>query len=290
MSAQQPGNIVSEIREENMYEDYPADFNWRNLFHKLCFEQMLSNFDKLLDFAVFYDYVNKIGASQEVLRIPILNKTKLKSNHYWIMILMTKLPNLRAIKLHGDKMIVVGPDFFKFWVKGMNYMAKEGRQLQKIQINNLLGNWASSGDYLYPVLKPNNNLVSLDFSCQTLSIEDAKAIGKVLADFRQIRELNLTSANLQVNTTKEIADGLMRAKQLEILKLHNNPAMGKGVSTIIYNLAFSPKIRHIDISGLQKSDADCAEALYKLIKISGAIETLNLGNTGIEASLSTDFF
>lgn len=251
---------------------------------------MLSHFDKFLDFPTFYDYVNKLGVAQEVLRIPILNKTKLKSNHYWIMVLMTKLPNLRAIKLHGNKMIHAGPDFFKFWVKGMNYMAKEGRQLQKIQVNNLMGTYASSSDYLFPVLKPHNNLVSLDFSHQSLTIEDAKALGKVLADFRQIRELNLDSANLQVNTTKEIADGLMRAKQLEILKLADNPSMGKGVSSIIYNLAFSPKIRHIDISGLLKSDGDCAEALYKLIKISGAIETLILASTGIEAYLTADFF
>lgn len=49
------------------------------------------------------------------------------------------------------------------------------------------------------------------------------------------------------------------------------------VSTIIYNLAFSPKIRHIDLSDNPGSaNADVAEALFKLIKISGAIETLNL--------------
>jgi hypothetical protein len=40
----------------------------------------------------------------------------------------------------------------------------------------------------------------------------------------------------------------MRAKQLEILKVGKNSGMGVGVNAIIYNLAFSPKIRHIDIS------------------------------------------
>ena len=51
------------------------------------------------------------------------------------------------------------------------------------------------------------------------------------------------------------------------------------VSTVIYNLAFSPKIRHINVSELHASNADMAEAVMKLIKISGAIETLNLKNT-----------
>ena len=281
---------VDTVRSERVYDDYTAAFTWRDLYHKLCFEQMLANFDKLLDFGVFYDYVNKLGDSVQVLRVRTLNKTKLKSNHYWIMVLMTKLTKLRVVKIHGSSNAYVGPDFYKFLLKGMNYMAKDGRQLQKIELNALLGVSSSSGDYLYPCLKPHQNLVSLDFSNQVISTEDAKAIGKVLADFRQVRELNLTNANLNTTTTKEIADGLMRAKQLEVLILHRNPAMSAKVSTIIYNLAFSPKIRHIDISELGASNADTAEALFKLIKISGAIETLNLRNTGVEQHLTQDFW
>ena len=61
-----------------------------------------------------------------------------------------------------------------------------------------------------------------------------------------------------------------------MLKLGRNAGMGAGVSTVLYNLAFSPKIRYIDISELSTSTAEVAEAVYKLIKISGAIETLNM--------------
>ena len=61
--------------------------------------------------------------------------------------------------------------------------------------------------------------------------------------------------------------------------MENNRDMVDKVSTVIYNLAFSPKIRHINLSELHASNADMAEALMKLIKISGAIETLNLKNT-----------
>ena len=70
-------------------------------------------------------------------------------------------------------------------------MAKEGRQLEKLQVNKLLGVYANSADNLFPCLKPHTNLLSLDFSYQTISLEDAKAIGKVLADFRSIRELKM---------------------------------------------------------------------------------------------------
>jgi len=253
---------------------------------------MQANFDKFLDFTLFYDYVNKLGPQIEVLSITSLGKTKLKSNHYWIMVLLTKLTKLRVLKFKGGNPVHLGPDFFKFITKGMNYMAKDGRQLEKFQMNNLIGDQkCNTSDNLYPCLKPNTNLISLNFAkSPRLGLEDARAIGKVLTDFRQIRELDLTSTGLTVETTKEIADGLMRSKQLEILKLGENPSMGTALATVIYNLAFSPKIRLIDLASSTSNIADVAEAIYKLIKISGAIEVLNLNNTGLHTLLTSDFY
>lgn len=66
----------------------------------------------------------------------------------------------------------------------------------------------------------------------------------------------------------------MRAKALEIFKCENNPSMGKTMDTILYNLAFSPKIKMINMSKCGTVSKDTAEALYKLLKISGAIEIL----------------
>lgn len=81
----------------------------------------------------------------------------------------------------------------------------------------------------------------------------------------------------------------MRAKQLEVIKLRNNHQMGKSMNSIIYNLAFSPKIRVIDVQGFSVGDKDFTEAIYKLMKISGAIEYLNLKHSGIQAHINTDF-
>lgn len=249
---------------------------------------MLSYFTKICDFSLFYDYINKLGKSIEVLRIPSLDKTKLKSNHYWIMPLLTKLPALRSIKMHKHSDHNIGPDFFKFVSKGMAHLQATGRNFEKIQIYNLLG--AASGDNLLSCLKPHPSLIVLDFSNNNISIADAKAIGKVLTDFRNIRELSMNNSNLNQNTTKEIADGLMRAKQLEIFKAANNTGMATSVKTILYNLAFSPKIRHVDISDMGSANSEVAEALYKLIKISGAIEILILKNTGVNRYLTEDFY
>ena len=82
----------------------------------------------------------------------------------------------------------------------------------------------------------------------------------------------------------------MRAKQLEILRVNYNTNIGDSLGTIIYNLAFSPKIRHIDMSWTLQGSDTIAEAIYKLIKISGAIETLNMNQSGIVSKLKDDFF
>jgi len=112
-----------------------------------------------------------------------------------------------------------------------------------------------------------------------------------LTDFRSIKELNVTNSGLNQQTTKEIADGLMRAKQLEVLKAANNSGMGPVANTILYNLAFSPKIKHIDLSDMTTGgNAAFAEAIYKLLKISGAIEVLLLKNTGVMKYLTEDFY
>lgn len=88
--------------------------------------------------------------------------------------------------------------------------------------------------------------------------------------------------------SKEIADGLMRAKQLEIIKLRDNTSLD--CVQIIYNLAFSPKINHIDITNVGKANStQTVEALFKLLKISGSIQTLLLGGTSIATNITKDF-
>jgi len=129
---------------------------------------MIEYFTKYLDFKIMYEYINKLGSEISVLRIRALDKTKLKSNHYWIMTLLGKLPALKVLKLHKHEILHLGPDFFKFLQKGFTYMTDSSRNLTKIQINNLLG--SSSQEYLYACLKLQPNLTILKFNDQNLSV------------------------------------------------------------------------------------------------------------------------
>ena len=53
-----------------------------------------------------------------MLRIPSIDKTKLKSNHFWIMPIITKLTTLRVVKMHKHNDHMIGPDFYNFLRKG----------------------------------------------------------------------------------------------------------------------------------------------------------------------------
>lgn len=212
---------LRSVKNTTVLSDYQDDFSWRKLYHKLCFEQMLDNLMITCDFPLMYEFINKLGAEVPVLRVSIIEKTKLKSNHYWLMAVIGKMPALKVLKLHLPQGVKFGAEGFKFLVKGFNYMHENGRMLDKIQFNRILG--GNSEEYLYPCLKTQQNLQVLKFNGVVLNINDAKSIGKVLTDFKQIRELDISDCGLTVPTVKEIADGLMRAKQLEVLKVAQNP-------------------------------------------------------------------
>ena len=146
-----------------------SGITWKDLYYKLCFEQMLDEFHKLREFKVMYEYINEIGDQIKCLRIKVQCKTKLKSNHYWLMVLLTKLKNLQCLKIHSTIDKYVTPDLFKFMLKGISYMEQEGRQFSKVQFHKLL-NGSVSQDFLYQCLKPNNKVQVLDFSGNTLSV------------------------------------------------------------------------------------------------------------------------
>ena len=60
------------------------------------------------------------------------------------------------------------------------------------------------------------------------------------------------------------------------------------VSQIVYNLAFSPKIHHIDLTNCLKVK-DAVEPIFKLLKISGSMRTLLLGGSNIAERVTKDF-
>ena len=154
-------------------------------------------------------------------------------------------------------------------------MAKNGGSLEKLQLNRMLKE-ENSVDLLFQILKHNPNLICLNLSNNQMGFEDVKAIKKVLSDFKTIRELDISDCSLNALYTKEIADGLVMAKKLEIFKAVNNCQMGEAINTLIYNLSFLPSLKMIDLSGCKTVKS--VETLTKFFKIAMSIETFIMQN------------
>ena len=67
------------------------------------------------------------------------------------MVLVGRLKNLRVLKFHKDSLVTLGADGFKYLQKGFTYFKENGGTLEKLQINNILGQ--KSDEYLYSCLK-----------------------------------------------------------------------------------------------------------------------------------------
>ena len=194
ISKSNTGDVMTNLSKTTVIEDYPQQFTWRDLFFKLCFEQMLFYFPQHQDFKLFYDYIDNMGPHIHTLRLKILDKRKFKSNNYYLMALIGRMKNLKVLKMHKDTLVYLGVDGFKYLQKGFKYFQDNEGSLLKLQINNILG--SNSDEYLYACLKCLPELRVLKLNDQAISLKDAQTIGRVLSDFKAIQEIDLTNCYL----------------------------------------------------------------------------------------------
>jgi len=211
------------MRYATDYADYNAEsFSYRKLVVKLALEQIIMDIQHNQSFELAFEFIKLFGGEIENLKVKIIDKTSLKSNHYWLLALIPKLKALKTLKLYNDAQgISFDKNGFKFLSKALAYLQKNGGSLSKLQLNQVV-NHGNSGENLFQCLKFLPSLQVLDFSFNRLSNNDCRGIGKVLSDFKLIRELNLSNTHIDNASAKDIADGLMRAKQIEIVKFRGN--------------------------------------------------------------------
>ena len=123
------GKFITSIQKTTVVEDYASDYTWRELFFKLCFEQMLQYFPEHGDFKLFYKYIDVMGPYIQTLRIKLLDKKKFKSNNYYLMVLTGRMKNLKIVKFHKDSLVTLGVDGFKYLQKGFKYFSENDGSL-----------------------------------------------------------------------------------------------------------------------------------------------------------------
>jgi len=75
-----------------------------------------------------------------------------------------------------------------------------------------------------------------------------KVVSNHLASLKEVQEIRLVDSQLNVDRCKILADSLMRMKKLRIFRVSDSNILGLGLSSLVYNLAFSPNMLMLDIS------------------------------------------
>ena len=205
--------IESEhIQSYSLSTDYDSNYTYKQLCIKLTFEYLQRDLQHNQDFEILYEYIKTFKKDLTSIKLKMIAITHLKSKNYWLMSLIPKLTSLKTLILYQneDQYSYHYEDLYKYLAKAMAYFSKNGGALEKFHMANMSNN--ENNDLLYQSFKCIKDIQILSLMGTTLTKEDGKAIGKILSDFKNIRELDLRKCQLGANNSKEIADGLMRAK------------------------------------------------------------------------------
>lgn len=123
------------------------------------------------------------------LYIKANNKRSLKSGYYYWMIVIGRLTNLQTLIINDSQGYFNSA--LKYAVKGFKYFKQNGGSLKKIAFHQVR---YAQEDKLYSCLKECPDIESLHFQNCTLSIESCKNIGKILSDYKNIREIDLSNS------------------------------------------------------------------------------------------------
>ena len=52
------------------------------------------------DFEMIYEFIKEFGKELTSLKLRVINKTSLKSNHYWLMAIIPKLKSMHALTIY----------------------------------------------------------------------------------------------------------------------------------------------------------------------------------------------
>jgi Ran GTPase-activating protein (RanGAP) involved in mRNA processing and transport len=278
-------------RKEVSEEDRLLEtLTWKQVYLKCYFELYVEYFKYFADF----NYLNRIleFTKDEIIHFNFLvtMNSSLKSDYYYIRIIMSNLLKLKYLNIiykENTKLKTL-----KNFYKGINNFTEAGGDLSILKFRTIDNVTVTHNDYnILTILDKLPNLKKIDITDLKIDNNCVLRLRNSLYYFKTIQHLNLSFCGLSDSGAKEIADGLMKSKSLERIVLQGNN-FDKGLSDILYNIAFLPNLKEVDISFNSSVKASNIHvALGKLIKINQTLRVLKFRKIkDLLNSLKEDFF
>ena len=276
-----------KIEDEEIIEK----FTWRQLYLKLYFEEYCKYFRYIADFKQLYNIADNIKDEITHFSLVISDYGILRSDFNYIRGVLSKLTSLKYLELIFTSN--TSAKLLKNIEKGISNALKEGATIEHLKVieNPNIYRYSTKELNILTILDKLPHLKVLDVTGLTLDFNLIQRIKNHLYFYKKIKVLDLSYCNIDDNMCNELSDGIMKAKCLEKLYIPDNK-MVKGLSSIIYNLAFQPSIKVLDASYNKTCDLkETAVSLNKLIKMSQTIETIIINNIpGLNMQLTNDFY
>lgn len=285
---------ASEYYGSNGVQDYEENFTWKQLYTKIDLEECVMTLHLHNDFKSMYRRLDIVADLMTNFTLYITKCTNLKSGYYYLCSILSFFKNVRVLTIKSKGLQTSIP--YKAIVnlkKGFSKMnTDDASTLLKLKFRNCTFDQGNkSSEAMIEIFDNLPRLISLDLQASNLlMMKDKKMANIIIVSHPGIKELRIVSSANHDLIAKGIADGLMRAKKLEYLEFRGN-CSSKGITNLLYNLAFAPKLAVLDLSGNSISDYDSfVENLQKLISISGSIEYLNLNQLQVFTRFQIDMF
>lgn len=293
------------LKKEGKYSAPALPFpehTWHKLFLKLDLEEHLVYFDMLIDFHMFYEKLEVCSEQLTALVLPLINITQIQSGYFYITQVLSKLKKLEVLEITSK----ITP-YISYTQKGINslnkglvnFLSQKGN-LKQITFRNF---YVSGNPNLIidKFFTPLSQMAALEkivfFNTNLLSIgSSSKTFGSIITNLKNLQILELSRLDdLQAHQAKEIADGLMRSKQIVSFTMSQNRSVGyQGLASCVYNLSFAPRLSFLNISNtpqLAGNVTELVESIYKMLRISTSIEILDCSQIqNFNPNLTQDFF
>ena len=279
--------FVKKIEDEDIIEK----LTWRQLYIKFYLEEYCKYFPYIHDFKQLYNILDLV--KDEVVHFVLFTSTMgtLKSDFNYIRAIFSKLTSLKYLELVFTRGANI--KLLKNLIKGISNGLKGKASIEHLKIisNPTSYNYCNKDLNILTILDNMPSLKILDVSNNQLNLNTILRIRNHLYYYKKIIVLDLSYCNLNDEMSNELADGIMKAKGLEKLYIAGNN-MVKGLSNILYNLAFQPSIKIIDISDNKVCDKkETSISLHKLIKMSQTVDTIIANNiANFNKELTNEFY
>ena len=287
------GESLNKKKFEKKYEDEELikKLTWRQLYIKLYLEDYCKYFSYIADFKQLYSILDLVKEEVVHFSLVISKEGILKSDYNYVRAIFSKLTSIKYLEL----IFTSGANIklLKNLVKGISNSLKAKTPIEHLKIitNPQCYNYSTKDLNILTILDNLPSLKILDVSNVQLNLNTILRIRNHLYYYKKITVLDLSNCFLDDQMSNELADGIMKAKALEKLYISGNN-MVKGLSNILYNLAFQPSIKIIDISSNNSCDRkETSISLHKFIKMSQTVEIIVANNiSSLNQQLNNDFY